>query len=379
MPRSLYLHVPFCPSICPYCDFHKMLRHEGLVASYLDRLEREIVDLAGRYPGPLDTVYFGGGTPSHLSDAELNRVLDAVRDAWGGLGALETTLEADPLTFDAERLALFAELGITRLSIGLQSTQDGVLAFLGRLHDGQQGLAAVRSAVESGLRVNVDVMTALEGQDLAVDLRRVVAEGVRHVSVYNLTIEPDTPFARRGVSVDEDLDADSYELAATVLAELGLQRYEVSNHAVPGQESLHNLAYWRGQHYLGVGPGASSYLPPEPSSPTAGFGSRVKNPPLKSWLLGGPAEIDRLHADDVVLERLLTGLRSREGVDLQALEESTGISLERTAQRWLHDTIGHDLLTIDSSRVLRATVSGLTRLDAVLRAYVATREPAGQS
>src|SRR5690606_20664951 len=327
VPRSLYLHVPFCPSICPYCDFHKMLRHEGLVASYLDRLEREIVDLAGRYPGPLDTVYFGGGTPSHLSDAELNRVLDAVRDAWSGLGALETTLEADPLTFDAERLALFAELGITRLSIGLQSTQDGVLAFLGRLHDGQQGLAAVRSAVESGLRVNVDGMTALEGQDLAVDLRRVVAQGVRHVSVYNLTIEPDTPFAKRGVSVDEDLDADSYELAATVLAELGLQRYEVSNHAVPGQESLHNLAYWRGQHYLGVGPGASSYLPPEPDGLTAGFGgfgSRVKNPPLKSWLLGGPAEIDRLHADDVVLERLLTGLRSREGVDLQALEESTG-------------------------------------------------------
>ena len=348
-----------------------MLRNEGLVASYLDRLEREMASLAKRFPGPLDTVYLGGGTPSHLEDAELARVFDALRRAWGGVGRLETTMEADPLTFDAARLKFFAELGVTRLSIGLQSTQDDVLAFLGRLHDSRQGLEAVRLAVESGLRVNVDVMTAIAGQDLGADLRRVVALGVRHVSVYSLTIEPHTPFALRGVEVDEELDADTFTLAAELLGGLGLRRYEVSNHAVPGEESLHNLGYWRGSHYLGVGPSASSYLPPAAGAQE--LGSRVKNPPLKGWLLGAASEVERLTAADVVLERLMTGLRTIEGVDLAALERHTGVSVERAAERWLRDTTRHRLLLLDQARTLRATPAGLTRLDAVLRAFVATR------
>lgn len=378
MPRSLYLHVPFCPSICPYCDFHKMLRHGGLVASYLDRLEQEIASLAARYPGPLETVYFGGGTPSHLKDAELARVFKALTDAWGGAGRMattrETTLEADPLTFDERRLAFFAELGVTRLSIGLQSTDDGVLKFLGRIHDSRQGLEAVRLAVASGLRVNVDVMTAIEGQDLAADLTRVVELGARHVSVYSLTIEPHTPFAMRGVVVDEDLDADSFDRAAAVLGQLGLERYEVSNHAVPGEESLHNLGYWQGRHFLGAGPGASSYLPP--AARTSELGTREKNPPLKGWLLGAPPEVERLGAADIVLERLMTGLRTKAGVDLMALERLTGVSVERSAERWLRDTSRHGLLELDAARRLRATDTGLTRLDAVLRAYVATRDAA---
>src|SRR5690606_32754755 len=154
------------------------------------------------------------------------------------------------------------ELGVTRLSIGLQSTQDDVLRFLGRLHDSVQGQEAVALAVASGMRVNVDVMTAIEGQDLELDLRRVVGLGVRHVSVYSLTIEPNTPFGMRGVRVDEELDASTFARAAEVLGELGLRRYEVSNHAAPGDESQHNLGYWRGNYYLAVGPGASAYLPP---------------------------------------------------------------------------------------------------------------------
>ena len=399
VPRSLYVHVPFCPSICPYCDFHKMLRNEGLVARYLDRLEQEIAGLAERFPGPLETVYFGGGTPSHLSDAELARVFAAIARAWGGVGSRETTLEADPLTFDAARLKLFAELGVTRLSIGLQSTQDDVLRFLGRLHDSVQGQEAVALAVASGMRVNVDVMTAIEGQDLELDLRRVVGLGVRHVSVYSLTIEPNTPFGMRGVRVDEELDASTFARAAEVLGELGLRRYEVSNHAAPGDESQHNLGYWRGNYYLAVGPGASAYLPPAgqprqaplpadqprqapPSADhhpttrdqgTRSFGTRVKNPPIKGWLLGAPPEVDELGAHDVVLERLMTGLRTSEGVDLIRLERDTGVSVEAHAPAWLHDTTTHGLLTLGDDRTLKATTDGLTRLDAVLRAFVATR------
>lgn len=371
-PASLYVHVPFCPSVCPYCDFHKMLRHDGLAARYVDRLERELFALGERWGGPLDTLYFGGGTPSHLRDDELTRVFAAVREAFGGPGRLETNLEADPLTFDPDRLRMFAALGVSRLSIGLQSTQDRVLGYLGRLHDGAQGRQAVEWALDSGMRVNVDVMTAIQGQDLELDLRTIVGLGARHVSVYSLTVEPGTPFALRGVEVDEDLDADSFDLAGDLLSRLGLRRYEVSNHAEPGEESLHNLAYWRGHYYLAAGPSASSYLPGG-----VGLGVRLKNPGIKGWLAGDEAEVDVLTPDDVVLERLMTGLRTVDGVDLGDLEVRTGRRLETLAERWLADCLAHGLLTLGAERVLRTTPTGLTRLDSVLRAFVASRPAPG--
>ncbi|MFA5549975.1 MAG: radical SAM family heme chaperone HemW [Trueperaceae bacterium] len=363
------MHVPFCPSVCPYCDFHKMLRSEPLVARYLQRLGHEIGALAAAYPGELATVYFGGGTPSHLSDAELQRVFADLRRGWGAapLASAELTLEADPLTFDARRLELFADLGVTRLSIGLQSTQDPVLSFLGRVHDGREGLDAVRMALASGLRTNVDIIMAVPGQRLADDLRAVLDLGASHLSVYSLTIEPDTPFGRRGVRVDPEADADAFELAGAVIAEYGLRRYEVSNFALPGQESLHNLAYWRGRHYLAVGPGASAYLPEGP------FGTRVKNPPIKTWLLGAAAEREVLTADDVVLERLMTGLRTAEGVDLTRLAQVTGAHVAELAPEWLRDATHHELLTLGSDDVLRATPTGLERLDALLRTFVNSR------
>ena len=367
--NALYLHVPFCPSVCPYCDFHKMLRHEGLVARYLDRLEEEIHHYARLYPGPLRTVYLGGGTPSHLSDAELTRLLGAIDGAWGRQGRVETTLEADPLTFDRERLALFASLGVDRLSIGLQSTQDDVLRYLGRVHDGAQGLEAVASALESGMRVNVDVMTSMEGQDLARDLGAVAETGAGHVSVYSLTIEENTPFGRRGYQVDEELDATAFELTGAVLSGYGLEHYEVSNHAVPGQESQHNLSYWRGDYYLGLGPSASAYLPSH-----GPFGARVKQPPIKGWLAGAAPEVDVLDADSFILERLLTGLRTRAGIDTASLAARSGASLEEVAAAWLHDTTRHGLLRQEGA-LLTATPTGLQRLDAVMRAFVGSRRP----
>ncbi len=374
-PRALYVHVPFCPSICPYCDFHKMLRSEPLVARYLERLEVEVEQVASAYPGPLDTVYFGGGTPSHLRDAELEKVFAALRRGWGtggepGRGKLartELTLEADPLTFDERRLALFAALGVTRLSIGLQSTQDPVLSYLGRVHDRQAGLEAVRMALASGMQANVDIIMAVPGQQLEDDLRTVLDMGASHLSVYSLTIEPDTPFGRRGVRIDPEADADAFELAGQVVQEYGLRRYEVSNFALPGHESQHNLAYWRGRYYLALGPGASAYLPEGP------YGTRVKNPPIKTWLLGAEGEREVLDADDVVLERLMTGLRTLEGVDLGRLAERSGAHVADLAPAWLRDATRHGLLQHGEDDVLRATEVGLERLDALLRSFVGSR------
>lgn len=365
---ALYLHVPFCPSICPYCDFHKMLRDERLVARYLDRLEAEAAALAARYPGALATLYLGGGTPTHLKDPELDRVFAALRAGWGATaGARETTLEADPLTFDEARLDRFRDLGVTRLSIGLQSTADATLRFLGRVHSAAEGQAAVRQAVAAGFRVNVDVIMAVPGQDLEADLRRVVELGARHVSVYSLTVEPHTPFALRGVKVDPEADADAFELAGVVLAEHGLTRYEVSNFAAPGEESLHNLGYWRGEPYLGLGPAASAYLPE--GGP---FGTRSHNPPIKAWLTGAAPEAHAVTADDFVLERLMTALRTREGLDLAELEARVGARLAELAPAWWRDTTKHELLRLEDGR-LKATPRGLERLDALLRAFVSSR------
>lgn len=367
---ALYVHVPFCPSICPYCDFHKMLRNEGLVARYVARLEAEAAAVSAAFPGSPATVYLGGGTPSHLTDAELTRVFAALRDGWGeATGRAETTLEADPLTFDEGRLTTFNALGVTRLSIGLQSADDATLRFLGRVHDAAAGLAAVRLALAEGFRVNVDVIMAVPGQDVESDLRRVADLGARHVSVYSLTVEPGTPFARRGVRVDPEADADAFELAGQVLAEYGLRRYEVSNFAAPGEESLHNLTYWRGEPYLGIGPSASAYLPV--GGP---FGVRYKNPTIKAWLAGEPPEVETLSADDYLLERLMTGLRTREGVDVEALERRVGATLATVAPTWLHDVTRHALLERVEGR-LRATPTGLERLDGVLRAFVGSRTP----
>ena len=369
-PRSLYLHVPFCPHVCPYCDFHKMRRDERLVARYLDRLEQEIAEAGTRFGGPLETLYLGGGTPSHLGDDELRRVLEAVGRAFDLRAAREVTLEADPATFDAARARFFAELGVTRLSIGLQSTQDAVLRFLGRAHDAATGLDAVATAVASGLEVSADLILAVPGQDPAEDLDRLAAIGVGHVSVYTLTIEPYTPFARRKVTVDEDRAADDYALAAERLARHGYRRYEVSNHALPGREAVHNQVYWHGAYFLGLGPSAAGYLPLGDGTDPADLGQRVTNPPIKAWLRGDPPERDPLTPHEHLLERLMTGLRTTRGVHLDALTTRAGIDPRDRFAPVLEDEVAAGRLTLDGA-TLRATDVGLPLLDAILRRFFA--------
>lgn len=373
-PRGAYLHVPFCPHVCPYCDFHKMRRNENLVARYLDRLDEEIAAAGARWPGPLDTIYLGGGTPSHLSDAELARVAAALDRAFGMPARLETTLEADPRTFDAARLARFRALGFTRLSIGLQSTQDAVLRFLGRQHDAREGLAAVGAALEAGFEVSADLITAVPGQDAVQDLEALAATGVPHASVYTLTVEPYTPFALRRVHVDEDRAAEDYARAAAVLGAHGYRRYEVSNHARPGFEAVHNQLYWHGDAFLGFGPSAAAYLPSDD-----GLGQRVTQPPIKAWLRGDPPERERLDPREYVLERLMTGLRTARGVDLDEVQARSGIDVrarwrgvvseERRAGRL-------ELREAEPGRgrgaTLRATPEGLMVLDGILRRLFAS-------
>jgi len=347
-----------------------MRRAAGLVEAYVARIVDEAAAAAARWPGPLDTVYVGGGTPSHLSDAEVDAVLGAIVRGWGGLGTVETTLEADPLTFDRARAERWRAQGITRVSIGLQSTQDDVLRFLGRSHRGGDGLQAIADARAAGLEVSADVITAVPGQDAERDLRAVAAAGANHVSVYTLTIEAHTPFARRGVAVDDDRAADDFDLAEAVLAEHGFERYEVSNHARPGHRSRHNPVYWRGEACLALGPGAAGLLPPGPGDPPGAVAVRTLNPPIKAWLRGDPPERTPLQGRDFALEKLMTGLRTLEGVDLEELRATTGIEVATAFPDALGTALRHELLALEGTR-LRATRAGTRVLNAVLRGFFA--------
>ncbi len=364
MPRSLYLHVPFCPKICPYCDFHKMRRGGGgLVAAYLERLEGEARALCTEFPGELDTIYFGGGTPSHLTDDELRFVVDVLQKTWRFPARQETTLEADPATFGKARLETFRALGFNRLSIGLQSTQNGVLEFLGRQHTGREGLTAVESALSAGFEVSADLITAVPGQDAQRDLHELAQTGVSHVSVYNLTIEPNTPFARRGVRVDEEQELSDYGLADRILSEYGLRRYEVSSHAKPGHEAVHNRVYWSGNHFLALGPSAASFVPS-----TGLSGERRTNPAMRAWLDGKPPEVLPVNPEAFVQDVLMTGLRTTRGVNLETLLERSGVDVNEHYADELERLTGAGLLE-RCGPYLRTTPSGLLQLNRVVATF----------
>lgn len=363
-PKALYLHVPFCPKVCPYCDFHKMHRNENLVAAYLKRLEHEAATLHAEFPSELDTIYLGGGTPSHLSDTELARVVNILKSTWGPAN-VETTLEADPLTFDKARLETFKALGFNRLSIGLQSTQDEVLKFLGRLHDGRAGLRALELALAAGFEVSADLITGINAQDAALDLRRLADTGAPHISVYSLVIEPYTPFALRGVLVDEAKESTDFDLATQVLADYGFERYEVSSHAKPGHESHHNKAYWRGDYFLNLGPSAAGFVPAK--NPEL-IGERRTNLPIKAWLEKQAPNTDAITAQDYVLDVLMTSLRTRAGLDVAGLKSRSGINV-LTRYAPLIDELEHYKLLRVQDGFLQTTEAGLRQLNGVVRRF----------
>lgn len=339
-----------------------MRRHEGLVHAYLQHITQEAQERYDQFGGRLETIYFGGGTPSHLTNAELTHLITPLQDTWG-FPAAETTLEADPLTFDKDRLQFFRDLGVNRLSIGLQSCQDEVLNFLGRTHNAQEGLRAVDMALEAGFRVSADLITAVPNQDAMYDLHTLAQTGVGHISVYNLTIEPYTPFALRGVTVDEDKEADDYSLADEVLSGYGFDRYEVSSHAKPAQASQHNQMYWRGAYFVALGPGAAGFVP----SDTA-IGVRYTNPPIKGWLEQQPSETLTVTPKVFVEDMLMTGLRTKKGVNLEHVRVKSGIDVLEHYAPVLERFFTQNLLTLETP-YLRATQTGLLHLNGMLTAF----------
>ena len=321
MARALYIHWPFCLAKCPYCDFNSHVRdsvdHAAWETALLADMRYE-AELAGGEA--LDSIFFGGGTPSLMPPALVARLLAEAEHLWGFAPGIEITLEGNPSSVEAANYADLAAAGVNRASLGLQALDNQTLHFLGRLHNAEEGLKAVETAQRVFKRVSIDLIYARPGQsipDWQTELAQAIALGTSHLSLYQLTIEPGTRFetlVRKGdfTPLDDDACADLFTLTREQTAAAGLPAYEISNHARLGEESRHNLTYWRYQDYVGIGPGAHG---------RRGGEATVRHKKPENWLAAvaanghGIAESRPLGNREQAAEALLMGLRLREGIE----------------------------------------------------------------
>ncbi|MEI7932743.1 MAG: radical SAM family heme chaperone HemW, partial [Alphaproteobacteria bacterium] len=327
-PLAVYVHWPYCARICPYCDFN-VVRDRGQAeqAALADAIVRDLSGQA-RLIGPrkLTSVFFGGGTPSLMRPEWAARIVEAAQRLWPTDEPVEVTLEANPTDAEAGRFRAFAQAGVTRLSLGVQSLDDAALKFLGRNHSAAEARRAAEMAGATFPRLSIDFIYALPGQTVEhwrASLREAIALGPEHLSPYQLTIEAGTAFdraVRRKViePLDDEASADLFELTQEVLTAAGFQAYEVSNHARTHEaRSVHNMAYWRGWDYLGAGPGAHGRLAAEAGRLATEGETRVVDYIASVDETGiGCREPQTLKPRQYALERLLLGLRGHEGVPL---------------------------------------------------------------
>lgn len=372
MARALYIHWPFCLAKCPYCDFNSHVRDRVDHAQWQDALladmRREHALAGGE---ALESIFFGGGTPSLMPPALVARLLAEAEALWGFAPGIEITLEGNPSSVEAANYAALADVGVNRVSLGLQALDDATLRFLGRLHDANEGLKALEVAQKHFARISFDLIYARPGQSLdqwRAELDRALGFGTGHLSLYQLTIEPGTRFetmVRKGdfAPLDEDACADMFALTRETTAAAGLPAYEISNHARPGEESRHNLTYWRYHDYCGIGPGAHG---------RRGGMATVRHRKPENWLAAidrdghGIAEERALAVPEQASEAMLMGLRLREGVDLAALSIRFGLGpdqLRDAAKARFYE--GKGLLWSDGAR-LGVTDAGMCLLDALL-------------
>lgn len=365
---ALYVHWPFCVSKCPYCDFNSHVRTVVDQAQWRSALLEDLAHEAEAWPaGPLTSIFFGGGTPSLMAPGTVAALIEAAERHWGFAPEIEISLEANPSSVEASRFADLAAAGVNRISLGLQSLDGAALRFLGRAHGVAEGLAALDTAQRSFGRVSFDLIYALPGQTAEAwrgQLSRALGFGTGHLSLYQLTIEPGTRFAAmaaRGelVALDPDEAADLYELTQDLTEAAGLPAYEISNHGRRGEESRHNLAYWRYRPYLGIGPGAHG---------RRGTVATLRHRKPENWLAAlsrngkGLAEETPLGAEEREREALIMGLRLSEGVATAGLEK-------RLDWNRVEELETQGLLAAGDGR-LRVRRSGRLVLEAILREIV---------
>jgi putative oxygen-independent coproporphyrinogen III oxidase len=372
-PFGVYVHWPFCLAKCPYCDFNSHVRHGGIdqgnfVAAYLSELAH-FASLAPRRT--VSSIFFGGGTPSLMAPETVAAILDRITELWSLAPDAEITLEANPTSVEADRFAGYRAAGVNRVSLGIQSLDDASLKSLGRMHTSAEALAALAIAKHNFERVSFDLIYARQGQELQAwrdELTRALAHAQDHLSLYQLTIEPGTPFAALHASgalaIPEGEQAEAFYLLTQELCHsAGLPSYEVSNHARPGAESRHNLLYWRGHDYAGLGPGAHSRI----TQGDCKHAIAIRKSP-EAWLESVTTSGHGIEQDEVLTpqnsadEYLLMGLRLTEGIDVTRLKAIDGRKLDDTRLRQLE---AQGLVERSRDR-LRATGTGRLVLDRLI-------------
>lgn len=368
---GLYVHWPFCQAKCPYCDFNShvaaTIDHDRWNRAYLRELDRAAEETGGRV---LNSIFFGGGTPSLMSAQTVSEIIAKAYSIWKPANDIEITLEANPTSSEAARFRDYASAGVNRVSIGVQSLRDEDLRKLGRLHTADEALRACEMARETFARASFDLIYARQDQTLGdweTELREALAFAPDHLSLYQLTIEPGTAFGDRlargrlrGLP-SEDLAADMYDLTQEITGGAGLPAYEISNHARPGQESIHNMIYWRSGDWVGIGPGAHGRL-------TFGekrFATSTQLAP-GAWLSavetgdGGELPRDELSRCEIYEEAVMMGLRVSGGIAEQFLDNRNKINMLVT-----------DGLIERHEGMIRTTARGRPLLNAILRELLA--------
>ena len=373
-PFGVYVHWPFCLSKCPYCDFNSHVRHAAIdEARFLRAFHTEIGTTAERLRGrTVSSIFFGGGTPSLMQPSTIAGILNSIARQWRVAPDAEITMEANPTSVEAERVRGYRAAGVNRVSLGVQALDDRVLAELGRLHTAREALDAVDVARKVFHRYSFDLIYARPGQspkDWATELRTALAEAGEHLSLYQLTVEPDTPFAGLHAAgklhlPDEDTARALYDTTQDICAAQGLPAYEISNHARPGGECRHNLIYWRSHEYAGIGPGAHGRLDIEGQRHATATEKRPE-----TWLSLVESEGHGVITDEVLTreersdEFLLMGLRLAEGIDIGRYEEISGRRLDPARVTAL---LEHGLVETTEDGCLRVTLPGFPVLDAVV-------------
>ena len=369
---GLYIHWPFCAAKCPYCDFNshvtRVVDHAAWRDAFVSEIKRMGQETSGRV---LRSVFFGGGTPSLMDPATVGAILDVVQTVWPTANDLEVTLEANPTSVEASKFADFHLAGVNRVSMGIQALNDPDLLALGRLHTSKEALAAFEIARKQFDRVSFDLMYGRQNQSLSnweSELSTALALGLDHISLYQLTVESGTAFGERYKAgklrglPDEDLSADFYALTQDVCSSYNMPRYEVSNHATDGNESRHNLVYWRYGDYAGIGPGAHGRITQQGMR----FATEQRRMP-QAWLDGASRETrEQLSGTDQASEFLLMGLRLTRGIDKQRFAKLAGQDLNEEKIADLEE-LG---LISNSQDSIYVTNQGFTILNGILRALL---------
>jgi oxygen-independent coproporphyrinogen-3 oxidase len=369
---GVYVHVPFCAHRCDYCAFATYADRDHLMGDYVDAVVTEIGWALEGGMSTATSVFFGGGTPSLMKPESVQAILDCIGKHWSVAPGVEVTLEANPTSVEATRFRGYRSAGVNRVSLGVQALDDASLKELGRLHTAREALDAVAVARANFERYSFDLIYARPRQTPAawgLELKRAISEAAEHLSLYQLTIEQDTPFfglykAGKLVIPDDDTGRDLYDMTQSTCADAGLPAYEVSNHARPGAECRHNLVYWRGHEYAGIGPGAHGRL----NIDGRRYATETEKRP-ESWLMrveaagNGLIVDEKLTSGEAADEFLLMGLRLAEGIDPERFTALAGRTLDPKRISILRDE-GAVETTADGR--LRVTRSGFPVLDAVV-------------